>query len=65
MSEPLNSAQIILADGIAERVTAALREDAAASPLKMFQAELMRTIAKAVVEVFAFEGSDRPSQHWP
>ena len=50
MSEPLNSAQIILADGIAERVAAAIREDAAASPLKMFQAELMRTIAKAVVD---------------
>jgi predicted DNA-binding transcriptional regulator AlpA len=50
VSEPLNTAQIILADGIAERVAAALREDAAAAPLKMFQAELMRAIAKAVVE---------------
>lgn len=50
MSEPLDSAQIILADGIAERIVAALREDAAAAPLKMFQAELMRSIAKAVVE---------------
>ena len=50
VSEPLNSAQIALADGIAERVAAALREDAAAAPLKMFQAELMRTIAKGVAE---------------
>jgi hypothetical protein len=50
VSEPLNSAQIALADGIAERVAAALREDQAASPLQMFKAELMRGLAKAVVD---------------
>ena len=50
MLEPLNSAQIALADGIAERVAAALREDQAASPLQMFKAELMRGLAKAVVD---------------
>lgn len=50
MSEPLNSAQIALADGIAERVAAALREDAAAAPVRMFQSELMRSIARACAE---------------
>ena len=34
MSEPLNSAQIILAEGIAERVVAAIREDQAGTPLR-------------------------------
>jgi predicted DNA-binding transcriptional regulator AlpA len=50
VSEPLNSAQIALADGIAERVAAALREDAAAGPVRMFQSELMRSIARACAE---------------
>jgi predicted DNA-binding transcriptional regulator AlpA len=50
VSELLNSAQIALADGIAERVAAALREDAAAAPVRMFQSELMRSIARACAE---------------
>jgi len=50
VSEPLNSVQIALADGIAERVVAAIQEDRAASPVRMLQAKLARTIANAVVE---------------
>jgi predicted DNA-binding transcriptional regulator AlpA len=50
VSEPLNSAQIILADGITERVISAIREDQAGTPLRLLQVELMRRVATAVVE---------------
>ena len=46
--EPLNSAQVALANGIAERVVAAIREDQARTPLKLLQAEMARSFAEAL-----------------
>ncbi len=48
--EPLNSVQEALADGIAARVVAAMREDAAATPVRLLQAEMARRIAASLHE---------------
>ncbi len=47
--EPLNSAQIDLANGIAKRVAAELRDDAAAAPMRMFKQQLISNIAKGAI----------------
>jgi hypothetical protein len=47
--EPLNSAQIDLANGIAKRVAAELRDDAAAAPLQMFKQHLISSVAKGAI----------------
>jgi hypothetical protein len=48
VSEPLNSAQTALANGIAERVVAAIREDQAGTPVRILQTQMARRIATAL-----------------
>jgi len=50
MSEPLNPVQIALADGIAERVVAAIEQAQARTPLRILQQEIARACAMALQE---------------